>query len=211
MNKYVLLLDSSDVNLSVGILNNEELVYKNDFYAWQRQSEYMIPEINKALEATKIELKDISRVVLGIGPGSYTGVRIPLTIAKTMFAVNKVEVLALSSLKIMGNSNEKYISLRNARSNRSYIGIYDRGKDILPDQIVNNADIDSIIRPYLDQGFVLKGNIEYLHSYEQNEFSVIDGLKSYAFETIGDKNIDSLCPVYLKDDYGNNWGEQEDN
>ena len=46
----ILLLDSSDQNLSVGIAKDNEVIYRNSFYAWQRQSEYMIPEIEKALK-----------------------------------------------------------------------------------------------------------------------------------------------------------------
>lgn len=40
----------------------------------------------------------------------------------------------------MGNHDEKYIALMNARSNRSYIGIYENGQKVIDDKIINNDD-----------------------------------------------------------------------
>ena len=77
-----LLLDSSNTNLSVGVCKNGQIVYNHSFSCWQRQSELMIPEIEKALKELNLELLDFDEVVCGKGPGSYTGVRISLTIAK---------------------------------------------------------------------------------------------------------------------------------
>ena len=53
----------------------------------------MIPEIDIALKKVNISLKDIDSVALGIGPGSYTGIRIPLTIAKTLNVINKTKII----------------------------------------------------------------------------------------------------------------------
>ena len=158
----ILLLDSSDQNLSVGIAKDNEVIYRSSFYAWQRQSEYMIPEIEKALKEVDITLKEIDEIALGIGPGSYTGIRIPLSIAKTLNALFNTPIKALSSLRIMGTSSEKYIALMNARSNRSYIGIYDLGEVVLKDQVVTNEEVLDIIEKYLKEGYVLKGSLDFL-------------------------------------------------
>lgn len=195
---FTLLLDSSDINLTVGILKDEKLIYSYSNYAWQRQSEYMIPEIEKALKECNITLKDINRVALGIGPGSYTGVRIPLAIAKTLYTANNVEIVPISSLKILGTSKEKYIALMNARSNRSYLGIYSNGETILSDRVVDNNDLMEIIKPYLQAGYVLKGNLKYLGN-DKVVANEIEGLASYALISEVSASPKSLCPAYLKD------------
>ena len=158
---YRLLLDSSDTNLIVGISLNDKIIYRYFEYAWQRQSEFMIPIIDKALKECGITLKDINQVVLGIGPGSYTGVRIPLTIAKVLNAAEGVDVVSLSSLQILGHKNEKFISLLNARSARSYIGIYADGEVVLKDTIIENSKLEDFLKPYLEDGYSLKGNLAY--------------------------------------------------
>lgn len=196
-----LLLDSSDTELNVAIANENGILYSYSEYAWQRQSEYMIPEIEKALEICKITMKDIRQVIVGIGPGSYTGVRIPLTIAKTLNCVLGVSLIGCSSLAIMGTTHEKYIALMNARSKRSYIGIYDHGKTIVQDQIIENENLESFIKPYLDDGFVLRGNLEYLGKENTLNKRVIDGLYSYGKSLKPTENPKGLCPVYLKENY----------
>lgn len=196
---YTLLLDSSEQLLSVGIARNGDLLYEHSFSAWQRQSEYMVPEIQKALEQAKISLKEIQRIAFGIGPGSYTGVRIPLTIAKTIHTMNGAELIPISSLKIMGTMKEKYISLMNARSGRSYIGIYDQGKTVLEDRIIENSKIIECIAPYVDQGFVMRGDLDYLEGQLTVRNDVLEGLLSYSLVENPDPNPKGIRPVYLKD------------
>ena len=196
---YTLLLDSSDKDLIVGLAKDGELVYKVNYCAWQRQSEYMIPEIQKLLIKENITLMDIDSVALGIGPGSYTGVRIPLAIAKTLNVVSNVDIIPLSSLQIMGNTQEKYIALINARSNRSYIGIYSLGEKVIDDQIINNDEIYDFIAPYVEQGFTLKGDLSYLNLEIEVKHDVIDGLLSYSLITLPSEDPKSIKPVYLKD------------
>ena len=196
---YRLLLDSSDINLLVGISKDDKVVYRHFEYAWQRQSEYMIPEIEKALLNVGITLKDIDEVVVGIGPGSYTGVRIPLTIAKTLNAVNNINVVAISSLKMLGHNDEKYISLMNARSARSYIGIYNKGETVFEDGIIENAKLDEFIKGYLEEGYLLKGNLAYLKKDINVDDTMIENMLSHALKAKNVINVDGLCPVYLKD------------
>ena len=77
------LLDSSNTNLSVGIAKDNILLDYISYEAWQRQSEYMIVELNKLLEKHNIKKEDITDVMVAKGPGSYTGVRMAMTSAKT--------------------------------------------------------------------------------------------------------------------------------
>ena len=79
---YSLLLDSSNTSLAVGLEKEGQLVAFTAYEAWQRQSEHMIPEIDKILNSIHVKREDIDKIICAIGPGSYTGVRIALTIAK---------------------------------------------------------------------------------------------------------------------------------
>ena len=196
---YRLLLDSSDINLLVGVSKDDKVIYRYFEYAWQRQSEYMIPEIEKALYSVGITLKDIDEVVLSIGPGSYTGVRIPLTIAKTLNAAYGIKVVAISSLKILGGVSEKYVALMNARSARSYIGIYNSGEVIYKDGIIENAKLEDFIKEYLEDGYALKGSLAYLKKDIKVDDTLIDNMLSHALKDEAISNVDGLCPIYLKD------------
>ena len=93
-----LLLDSSNIDLTVGLSDNSTLVDYISYPAWQMQSEYMILEINKILERNNITPNDINEIISSKGPGSYTGVRISLTIAKTWGTAGKIDAFLVSSL-----------------------------------------------------------------------------------------------------------------
>lgn len=201
MDKYYLLLDSSNAELTIGIIKNDKLVYSYEQYAWQRQSEYMIPEIKKALDSVNISLSQIDVIALGIGPGSYTGLRIPMTIAKTVACINNIDIIALSSLKILGTPKEKYIAIMDAKSHRSYVGIYNNGQSVIEDSIIDNESLDDLISEYLKQGYTIKGDIAYLPKYKNEKTNVIEGLMEYALISTPIKNIDKLEPIYLKELY----------
>ena len=80
-----IFLDSSSDFLAVGVCKDDNSKLLSTTYkCWQSQSEYMLPELEKLFIQGKIDKKDIKRIFVAIGPGSYTGVRIALTIAKQL-------------------------------------------------------------------------------------------------------------------------------
>ena len=91
---YQLLLDSSNIYLSVGLAKDGKVVDSIFYNAWQRQSELMVTEVDNILKRNNIDKKELDAVVVGIGPGSYTGVRIGVTIAKTIAYALKIKVYA---------------------------------------------------------------------------------------------------------------------
>ena len=140
-----ILLDSSNTNLSVGVAKDNVLLDYISYEAWQRQSEYMIVELNKLLEKHNIKKEDITDVIVAKGPGSYTGVRIAITIAKTIAAVLPVKVYAISSLRCQKDGKNPSICVINARSGRSYFGVYEDNKVLVEDMILTCKNISTNI------------------------------------------------------------------
>ena len=196
---YSLLLDSSNTSLSVGISEDSKLIYHTSFSCWQKQSELMIPEIQKALKETNLSLKDIKEVVCAKGPGSYTGVRIALTIAKILSQMNNAKLVLISSLRIMGTKEQEYIALMNARSSRSYVGVYSKGKILLEDSIMTNEEVKELICKY--PTFDIIGDTSYL-VINGNKPNEIQGLLSLKDIVEKEKEILKVRPIYLKDNYG---------
>ena len=89
---YSILLDSSNTSLTVGIAKDNVLLDYTSYEAWQSQSEHMIPELDALLNKYGVDKSEIDDVVVAIGPGSYTGVRIAITIAKTIAAALGVKI-----------------------------------------------------------------------------------------------------------------------
>ena len=191
------LLDSSNTNLSVGVAKDNLLLECISYEAWQRQSEYMILELDKLFTKYGISKDDISDVMVAKGPGSYTGVRIAITIAKTIATALDAELYAVSSLRVLKNHAKPSICLINARSGRSYIGVYEDTKTLLEDQIMKNEDVLKYIEEHPE--YCVCGETKYLgiEGVISNNIEEMLSLK----ESLDSINPLSLKPVYMKEEY----------
>jgi tRNA threonylcarbamoyl adenosine modification protein YeaZ len=193
---YSVLLDSSNKNLCVGVAKDGVILDKVEYEAWQRQSELMIPELNNLLAKHNINRCDIKEVIVANGPGSYTGVRIAVTIAKTTGVALNCDIYAISSLEAQKLCKSPTICLINARSNRSYIGVYNDEKVILKDCIMNNDDVLQYIKNH--KNYKLTGELDYLN-LKSEPYDIIQGLLYSKCEENKIKDVLSLKPVYMKD------------
>ena len=189
------LLDSSNTNLSVGIAKDNLLLDYISYEAWQRQSEYMIVELNKLLEKHNVKKENIKEVIVAKGPGSYTGVRIAITIAKTIAVALEAKLYPVSSLRVQKNRKSPSICLINARSGRSYVGVYEDQKVLLDDCIMKNDEVVQYIKDHPDYSVCGDTNYLNIEGVETNTMQEMLSLKDL-LESI---NPLSLKPVYMKD------------
>lgn len=191
-----LLLDSSNTKLSVGIAQEDKLIDFISYEAWQRQSEVMVKELDNLLKRNSLTRNDITDIVVSIGPGSYTGVRIALTIAKVIsFALN-IPIYPVSSLRILKDGNNPSICLINARSNRSYIGVYEQDQIILNDQIMTNDKVIEYINCH--PSYSLCGDVKYLGLEGVTTNTCMEMVSLKKNLTRFDDTL-FLKPVYMKD------------
>lgn len=193
---YELILDTSSKQLAIGIYKDDELLYKNQYYAWLRQSEMAIPEIEKAINELKIDLREVTRIVASIGPGSYTGVRIALTIAKVMALTLNIPLFTVSSLQALAGKKDKVISIMDARSKRVYIGVYDKGVEVVKDTIFTLEELKKYQEEHHD--YQLIGELSALGE-EDSVISLIENMHELAKDKQPVNSVHEVKPVYLKD------------
>ena len=191
---YQLLLDSSNKFLSVGLASDGKVVDKIFYEAWQRQSEMMVTEVDNILKRNNVDKSELDGVVVGVGPGSYTGVRIGVTIAKTIAYALKIKLYAKSSLSLLKHQEFPTICVFNARSGRSYFGVYKGHEVIEKDTVLENDKVIEYIGKHPD--YLLHGDT-YQLGLESENFDVIDNLADFN----KNEEVDPfrLKPVYLKD------------
>ena len=194
---YSLLLDSANRDLNVGLAKDNQIIDRISYQAWQRQSELMAVEVDAILKRNNISAKDIGEVVVTIGPGSYTGIRIALTIAKTLAFALDIKIFAVSSLISQKGRHQPTISVINARSNRSYVAIYDAdGQVLVIEKVWPNDELIAWIKGNAD--FIVSGDAKYL-GIDAYQPSVLDGMLEAKKKSVPVENILTLKPVYLKD------------
>ena len=189
------LLDSSNTNLSVGIARDNLLLEAISYEAWQRQSEYMIPELDKLLKKYHVSRDEISEVMVAMGPGSYTGVRIAITIAKTMAVSLNAKLYAVSSLRVQKDGTLPSVCLINARSGRSYFGVYKGSETIVADKIMKNDEVLAYIAEH--PSYSVCGDTKYLGLEGKQTNNILEMLNLK--DSLEPINPLSLKPVYMKD------------
>lgn len=130
-----LYIDTSSNFLYTGIVDDEELLIEIQEKLEQNLSRDALPEIASMFEKVNLKPTDIDKIIVVDGPGSFTGIRIGITIAKVYAHTLKKKITTISSLEAMATSFDKagyYVPIIDARRGFVYAAIYDReGKEVL--------------------------------------------------------------------------------
>ncbi|WP_445430144.1 tRNA (adenosine(37)-N6)-threonylcarbamoyltransferase complex dimerization subunit type 1 TsaB [Bacillus atrophaeus] len=140
----ILAIDTSNYTLGIALVQETKVVAEYITYLKKNHSVRAMPAVHALLNDCDLKPEDISKVVVAKGPGSYTGVRIGVTLAKTLAWSLNVPISSVSSLEALA-ANGRYFNglispLFDARRGQVYTGLYEY-KDgllhpVLPDRNV---------------------------------------------------------------------------
>ena len=190
-----LYIDTSTKYLCIGIAINHKLVYKYQNVAIKMQSELTIPVLKEALNESKLTLHDINEIVVTIGPGSFTGIRIGVCIAKVLASIGKIPLKAISSLNAYANKGKKIVIL-DAKANRAYLGIYNDNAKVIDECVVTIEELKEIVKKYQDYDVVLD---TFLLNLPESEIDVLENMNRISINIQCVNDVDGLVPIYLKD------------
>lgn len=191
-----LFLDTASHNMIIGIYKDTEELYllieEND----NQLSEKLLPAIKNAFDSTSISIKDVERIYVVNGPGSFTGIRIGCTVAKTMAWTLKKEIVPISELELLASTDtdgNNKLALIDARRDCVYAGVYDKELNVIePDcytsleSVLSSKENDTVVISHdsFDMGTMLpKVNIPSIIEKHKNNQPI---------------NPHSLNPNYLK-------------
>ncbi|MCI9084478.1 MAG: tRNA (adenosine(37)-N6)-threonylcarbamoyltransferase complex dimerization subunit type 1 TsaB [Bacilli bacterium] len=130
--KY-LFIDSATATLVVAIVINDKIAYIYNKEAGKDMSNVIMPTIEEAFKQSKILPKDIDKIFVSTGPGSFTGIRVGLTVAKTMAWSLNIPIVPISSLEVIASTPNQTnnIALIDARRGYVFAGIYDTELNVI--------------------------------------------------------------------------------
>ncbi len=139
-------IDTSTLTTSVGIIEDGVIVGEFNLRGSMYNSESLMEMMDSIFSKLSIEISDIDLFVTGVGPGSFTGIRIGVTVAKTLAQTLGEEVLGVSSLGAMALNHigEVIVPIIDARRDRGFFGIYENSSDfktIREDALMDNSQI----------------------------------------------------------------------
>lgn len=190
-----LVMDTSNSYLAVGLYQDNVCLEAFQEKGSRRQSEKAIPTLKEVLDRHHIALKDVNEMIITSGPGSYTGVRVAMTIAKTLAAVSNVKIKSVSSLATYAGMNQA-LSVIDARGHKVFVDVYENGLPLMKEQVMTLEDFAQLRAEYED--FELVGEVGCL-GLNEKECDLCANI--YALGQMADpiKNVDLLVPTYIKD------------
>ena len=195
----ILYIDTSSSYLYTAIVENDELLTEIKEEYGQSLSEVALPRIASMFKDKNIDPKDIDKIIVVNGPGSFTGIRIGLTIAKVYAWGLNIPITTIYSLEAMAiSSNEKkyHVPMINARRGYVFGAIYDdQLNEILKPQHIQLVDLQDKLKDIDNYEIISNDEFEDIEttSYDPDLLKVVEYFKDK--EPI---NPHAVNPEYLK-------------
>lgn len=150
----ILFIDTSTSYLSLALLDGEE-IFSKYLLLENSMSENTLKEINNLLKEINKKVNNITKVIAVSGPGSFTGIRIGLSIAKTISYSLNIPLILVSKLELMAiHLKGLVVPLIFARRGNVYAGIYQNGNNIFSDRFISIIDLKKELNNYNEYSFI---------------------------------------------------------
>lgn len=117
-----LILETSTERSVVFLMENNRLLYGKELPFGLNNSKYLVPAIHEGLSSTGILASGLKFIAVGVGPGSYTGIRVGAMAAKAIAYAAKIPLIGISTLKgFVPDSDCRFAVLIDAKIAGAYI------------------------------------------------------------------------------------------
>ena len=178
--KY-LFIDTCTSHLIVSLIIDGKIVSYFNEKINKGMSNYILPEIERQLKNNNIVASSIDAIFVSNGPGSFTGIRVGLTIAKVYAWSLNIKVIPISSLEVLAStpSNSNNLALMDARRGYVFLGAYDQD-----------------LNPIIKDSYLLYNKDNYDEGSNEPNIDILKVIKKHE----NDKGINphKLNPNYLK-------------
>ncbi len=195
-----LYIDTSSSHLYSGIVDGNRLIDQVKRKYGETLSEVALPEIANLFTKNIMFPKDIDKIIVVNGPGSFTGIRIGLTIAKTYAWNLNLPITTASSLEAMAISSKKetyHVPMIDARRKYVYAAIYDKDmKEVLKPSHIKISDLKKELKKLDDYQVITNDEFEDFPNVEKYNPDILKIVDHYKDK----KNINphAVNPEYLK-------------
>lgn len=182
-----MFIDTSLSDVSIALLKNGKLLSLIHDNIPGEHSIYVSKYIEDILTENNILPKDVNEIIVVNGPGSFTGIRIGVTIAKIFAYLSNIRIVTITSLKarVIGVKGDYLLSIIDAKHNNYYVGLYDKNYNMLKEQFMTKEQKDSLIEMY--NPIVIT---------EKEDFDIEEIIK-YSNQ-LESENPHGVNPIYLK-------------
>ena len=121
-----LVIDTSTSRTSVGLISNNKIIWSEHEDGAIAHAEAVPRLVQRALAKEN----NISEVIVGMGPGPYTGLRAGISFAQAFAWARRIELRGVCSLDAIACTASEYIAATDARRNEIYWASYKNGRRV---------------------------------------------------------------------------------
>ena len=195
----LLAINTAFLNANLGLILDNGERFTRTIDAKSKHSENVLKTIDEMCEEAGVIFKNIDKVAIVIGPGSFTGIRIGVAIVKALGAVmENLKVLPITSLELMAyiylqNRHEKICCVLNALSNLFFIAEFDEnGNKVSVERMVNVLPKDKRL-------VILEGDLN--HENAERVKITSENLLDYVTTIVGENDgisSENVEPLYIR-------------
>lgn len=196
-----LFFDTSSDLLKVSLIKDNNIIFDKELHTKNDHSSYLVPTIDEAFKSNNIDFKELDEIIVGNGPGSFTGTRISIAVAKTYAFSFNIPVYMISSLEELIYDNDGYdfyVPIIEEKKENLYFSIFDKDRKRVMDDTYSSTEY---MYKKLEE---LDGKI-LLISLSDKEYEKYDTVKASINALNIIKNIDvnnaKVNPHLLKPNY----------
>ena len=138
-----LFFDTSSDLLKVSLIIDNKIIFDKELHTKNDHSSYLVPTIDEAFKSNNIDFKELDEIIVGNGPGSFTGTRISIAVAKTYAFSFNIPVYMISSLEELIYDNDGYdfyVPIIEEKKDNLYFSIFDKDKKRVMDDTYSSTE-----------------------------------------------------------------------
>ena len=125
---YTLIIDSSTKVLYEALVKDDKVIFEHYIKGQRDHAVNIVKILEDMLNSEGITVNDLNKIVCGIGPGSYTGVRMGVTVAKMMSVFKGISLYKISTLNLMASGTPgEALAMIDARRGNAFCARYEDG------------------------------------------------------------------------------------
>lgn len=193
----ILYIDTCTNFLNIAIVEDDKLLIENKLDLGKNLSVYSTYYIDEMYKKINLEPNDIDLIMVVNGPGSFTGIRIGVTIAKILaYSLNK-KITTITSLEAMStyNTDKIIVPLIDARRGYYFASAILNNDKIIEEQYIKLEDILSKLKQYHNNYLIIGNNLKNI-DYIEYDPNILEIVKKYKNKDTINPHI--VNPVYLK-------------
>ena len=135
-----LFIDTSSSFVNIYIIKDNNVLVSKSYHTLKDMANSIMPLIRESFNEVGFKVKDIDKIFVTVGPGSFTGVRVGITVAKTIAWSLNIPVYPISTLEYLASIDTTYkriIPIIDARRGNVFAGLYDSD--------LNNLDTEKLV------------------------------------------------------------------